>query len=291
MQKWVCLVLGENGVSSALLEKCSAFLSLSGPYPYEQTIEPGEAFQFYFYCLDGEPNQVVFHAIEQINKAPNPMPIIIVSTPQTDVSVAALFRAGANDYLLVNQLDKLQGLLENLASKSRTQKEIWVRENRLSYSLMFSETGYWDWNIESGDLYWSEYASPMFGFATEEVNTRQENFIELVHPDDRQKVIDALNDCLENSTAYSMEHRCVWPDGTIKWLLEKGNVVRNEKGEPLRMLGIVRNITDRKTVELEFVSKKSVLDLAQAGLSQFVTNNDILGNTAISSGSHRNYLQ
>jgi len=84
-----------------------------------------------------------------------------------------------------------------------------------------------------------------------------------VHPDDRQQVLDAVNACVERGAAYDIEHRVVWPDGSVHWVLERGDVVRSNKGTPLHMLGVVQDITRRKLAEAALQESEARLKEAQ----------------------------
>lgn len=137
-------------------------------------------------------------------------------------------------------------------------------EDRLHRSQSFANIGSWDWNITNGDLYWSENIWPLFGYEKEVTETSYENFVQAVHPDDRQMVIDAVNDCVEKRAEYNIEHRVVWQDGTVRWVHESGDVVRSETGEPLHMLGVVQDIDDRKCTELALAERELQLCEAQA---------------------------
>ncbi|MBW8328975.1 MAG: PAS domain-containing protein [Thiobacillus sp.] len=123
-------------------------------------------------------------------------------------------------------------------------------EQRLARSQVYANIGTWDWNIETGDLYWSERIAPLFGHAEGSLETTYENFLAAVYPDDRKKVADAVKACVEHGTEYNIEHRVLWPDGTVRWLLERGDVVRDAAGTPLHMLGVVQDITERKLAEV-----------------------------------------
>lgn len=137
-------------------------------------------------------------------------------------------------------------------------------EGRLSRSQIYANIGTWDWNIKTGDLYWSERIPPLFGYPEGKLETSYENFLAAVHPDDRQSVIDAVAACVEKSENYDLEHRCVWPDGTVRWLLERGDVVRDANGLPLRMLGVVQDITNTKSNELALAKSRIHLEEAQS---------------------------
>ncbi|MDP1928866.1 MAG: response regulator [Thiobacillus sp.] len=121
-----------------------------------------------------------------------------------------------------------------------------VYKERLRRGQVFGNIGTWEWNILSGDLYWSERIAPLFGYANGELETSYDNFLAAIHPDDRQAVIDAVNACLERDVPYEIEHRVVWPDGTVHWMLERGDVVRDADGKPMQMLGVVQDINDQK---------------------------------------------
>jgi len=136
-------------------------------------------------------------------------------------------------------------------------------EQRLARSQAYANIGTWDWNIETGELFWSERIAPLFGHPEGTLETSYENFLEAVHPDDRQLVIDAVNACVEQGAEYNIEHRCVWPDGTIHWLLERGDVVRDAAGNPLHMLGVVQDITERKLTGMALEESRTRLEEAQ----------------------------
>ena len=129
-------------------------------------------------------------------------------------------------------------------------------EERFIHSQRFANIGTWDWNIQNGDLYWSERIAPLFGYPVGELETTYENFLNAVHPDDREPVSEAVNACVEMGEDYNIEHRVVWPDGSIRWVLELGDVVRDENNQPLHMLGVVQDITERKKIEQELRSSE-----------------------------------
>lgn len=117
-------------------------------------------------------------------------------------------------------------------------------ENRLNQSQKFANIGTWDWDINTGDIFWSDRIWPLFGYKKEITETSYHNFINAVHPDDRQMVIDAVTNCVEKGEGYDIKHRVIWPDGSVHWLQESGDVVRNNKGAAQHMLGVVQDITE-----------------------------------------------
>ena len=141
-----------------------------------------------------------------------------------------------------------------------------VKENeqRLNRSQSFANIGIWDWDIKSGELLWSERVAPLFGYPDGNVVHNYEGFLNAIHPDDLLMVRDAIKDCLERGISYNIEHRCVWPDGAVHWLLERGDVVRDMHGEPMHMLGLVQDISARKQAELGLIESNARLEEAQS---------------------------
>jgi PAS domain S-box-containing protein len=132
-------------------------------------------------------------------------------------------------------------------------------EERLELAIDAGRTGIWDWNIPTNDLVWSEHVERLFGLAPEEFEGTFEAFLVRVHPDDRQAVREAITTAVQQGGRYETELRVVWPDDSVHWLLAVGEVYRNTDGEPVRMLGVTRDITARREAELERESNEQRL--------------------------------
>jgi len=117
---------------------------------------------------------------------------------------------------------------------------------RFKRSQYFACIGTWDWSIDTDTLYWSEAIYGMFGFKVGEVTPSYALFCTCVHPDDREQVRAGELRCIETGHNHDEEYRVIWPDGSIHWLRETGNVVKDAHGQPIRMMGVVRDITEEK---------------------------------------------
>lgn len=151
------------------------------------------------------------------------------------------------------------GISDDVTKRREAEDALLQSKERLRRSQLYANIGTWDWNIQTGELIWSERIPGLFGYPEDKLEATYEHFLESVYPDDRQKVIEAVNNCVEHGFEYNIEHRCLWPDGTVRWLLERGDVVRAEDGTPLNMLGVVQDITNRKLAEFRILEKQARL--------------------------------
>jgi PAS domain S-box-containing protein len=137
----------------------------------------------------------------------------------------------------------------DITDRRQAQETLKRSEERYVLAERAANVGSWDWNIQTGDLHWSDQIEAMFGFAPGEFGATYKEFLECVHPEDRQDVIDTVNASVGEGADYAIEHRIVWPDGTVRWMSETGDVIRDASGSALRMLGVVRDVTQRKQAQ------------------------------------------
>jgi PAS domain S-box-containing protein len=170
------------------------------------------------------------------------------------------------------KLTHFVGSFDDVTEYQRIQQELYRNEERLRLSQEFANIGTWDWKIRTGELHWSDQVTSLFGYDRKTIEATYENFIGAIHPDDRQMVTDAINDCIEQGTDYRIEHRVVWPDGSVHWLQESGNVNRDGEGRPLNMLGLVQDITGRVESEQNLTASREEAEKANRAKSEFLSS-------------------
>ncbi|HEF4760719.1 TPA: sensor domain-containing diguanylate cyclase [Pseudomonas putida] len=145
---------------------------------------------------------------------------------------------------LRKQLAEYRSIINELAEGQNIRQD--GDAERFKRSQYFARIGTWDWDVDTDRLYWSEAIYGMFGFKIGEVTPSYALFCACVHPDDRARVRAGELRCLATGENHDEEYRVVWPDGTIRWLRETGNVVRNDRDQTIKMMGVVRDITEEK---------------------------------------------
>ncbi len=152
------------------------------------------------------------------------------------------------------------------------QHQLIKNEERLRRSQRYANIGTWDWNIVTGTLIWSERVAPLFGYKKGKLETTYADFLNSIHPEDIEVVINAINACLNEGTEYNIEYRCIWPNGEVHWLLERGDVLRDTHGAPQHMLGVVQDITPQKQMAQALREAKIEAENANQAKSRFLSS-------------------
>jgi PAS domain S-box-containing protein len=123
------------------------------------------------------------------------------------------------------------------------------REMRLDLALDAGGMGTWEWNVQTGAVYWGKRMRRLLDVDPDEPVETNAKFFERVHPEDLARVRDATQQALSGQTDYNCEFRIIRHDGTHRWLAGVGRVSRDDAGRPLKMRGVYFDITERKLAE------------------------------------------
>ncbi len=134
--------------------------------------------------------------------------------------------------------------------------------SRLLLAIEGTGYGFWDWDIPNDIAYFSDMFRKLAGHDTAEHTGGMAVLAEITHPDDLQGTIDAIQAHFEKKAPYFHEYRLKTQSGDYRWFLVMGQAVWNDEGKPIRMAGLLSDISDRK--ETEEALKSSALLLKQA---------------------------
>jgi len=143
----------------------------------------------------------------------------------------------------------LRGFLTDITERKNMEDLAKSRGESLARAQEIAHIGSWSWDVQTGHLYWSDENFRLFGFSPQEFEPTYEKFLEILHPSDRESVIQAVNLTLEGGGNYDIEHRIVRPDGTVRLIHGQGRVEYGRDGTPARMYGTGHDITDQRKSE------------------------------------------
>ncbi|MGG6294867.1 PAS domain S-box protein [Leptolyngbya sp. AN02str] len=143
------------------------------------------------------------------------------------------------------------GIGIDVTARQKIEAALEESERRLQLALEGSGDGLWDWNLQTGEVFFNPRMCELLGFQPGELHPNAEIWEQISHPDDWPWVADRLQAHLaDSSVPYQFDYRVRTQSGEWRWMTNYGKVVaRNEQGQPLRMAGTHRDISDRKAAE------------------------------------------
>ncbi len=134
---------------------------------------------------------------------------------------------------------------KDLTARREAEEVLLQSQQRLSEAQRIAHIGDWMWNIPSDSITWSDEVYRIFGHEPQSFVPRYEvEFLQVIHPDDREGVVEAVASALDDGTTYQVVHRIVLPDGSERTVRERGEASYDAAGLPIRMIGTVQDITE-----------------------------------------------
>ena len=157
--------------------------------------------------------------------------------------------------------------------RKQTEAALQASEERLQLVLNANNDGIWDVNLITNHRFCSQRWYDILGYTEEEVGPDNYNFFALIHPDDLENFLEANQAYLEQKLPhYSNEHRVLCKDGTYKWCESRGTALWDQQGNPVRMTGSMRDVTERKQRAAELQQAKESAETANRAKSAFLAN-------------------
>ncbi len=171
--------------------------------------------------------------------------------------------AAANEELSA-QHEELQAgneeLHEHLTRLEEAQQALSESEARLREAQAIAHLGHWFYESEANLLYWSEEMRRIFGREPVVEELTGEGYLALVHDEDREEVGRQLAENIRSGAPFTLEHRLLRPDGTVRWILVQGTTDLSPEGHLRRMNGTCLDITARKEAELALQAEKYFIE-------------------------------
>ena len=150
----------------------------------------------------------------------------------------------------VYELNTLTRGINDMAEKlQQEQVKLQQRAIKLTEAQRIAHLGNWEWDVVNNTVTWSDETYRIFGLAPQQSVATFETYIQAVHPDDRQYVENNIRESQELARPYSMEHRILLPDGTVRYVHERIEAVRNDEGRLVKLQGTTQDISERRQAE------------------------------------------
>jgi PAS domain S-box-containing protein len=142
-------------------------------------------------------------------------------------------------------------VIQDIMQSKHAEQELRGSRERLNLALRAAEMGAWHWDIVKNLRIFDEQVCRLLGIDPATFQGKPDEFLNTVHAEDRAKVQASLARTLDQGVPYEVEYRAIWPDQSIHHISARGQLVRDEEGKPLRIHGVVWDISDRKAAEEE----------------------------------------
>ncbi|HJP17669.1 MAG TPA: PAS domain S-box protein [Nitrospinota bacterium] len=142
-------------------------------------------------------------------------------------------------------------MLEDITERKQAEEALIDTNERYEIATEVGQIGTWDWNPATGALIWNDETYRILGQIKGKATPSYELFLDLVHPDDKNFLNNAVKEALKKKKPYDLDCRIVLGNGEERVCHTTGEVKFDEEDKPIRMLGTFQNITERKKVEEE----------------------------------------
>jgi len=164
------------------------------------------------------------------------------------------------------------GIFHDITERKRGEDMLRTSKLRLNEAQRIAKVGSWELDLTTGALHWSDEVFRIFEIDPTLTNASYGVFLSTVHPDDREAINAAYARSLQTRQPYEITHRLRMPDGRIKHVHERCQTDFSAEGKPLRSVGTVQDITERKLVEDALLEAKTEAERANQAKSEFLAN-------------------
>lgn len=159
---------------------------------------------------------------------------------------------------------RVQGAFQDISAQKRAEQKIRESEERFRLLSKATNDAIWDWDIVRDVAWRGEAYKTLFGYSDDETLTMNDWWRDRLHPEDRQSVLDCIQRTLDNGEpSWSQEYRFRCQDGHYAYVLDRGYVIRNAQGQPIRMIGGMLNLTEKKSLEAQLLQSQKMEAIGQ----------------------------
>jgi len=159
--------------------------------------------------------------------------------------------------------DGLVVYFRDVTQSHQATRALAASEERFRLLSKATNDAIWDWDLVSNALWWTEGYEALFGRARDAVAPTIDSWTDFIHPDDVQRTVDDINAVIEGGgDHWTGQYRYLRADGSYAWVLDRGYVIRDAQGVPMRMIGGMTDLTDRVMAEEQVAEQAALIDEA-----------------------------
>ena len=163
------------------------------------------------------------------------------------------------------------GIMTDITDRKKAAEALKDSNRQLRESQRIARMGAWEWDVITGKTSWSDETYRIFGLEPGEAQPSYELAMKFTHPDDRILWENAVRKALVTENLFRLDYRSVRTDGAVIWIHNEAEVVRDESGNPLRLLGTAQDMTDAKLAELALKESedryRTIVDRSPTGIA------------------------
>ena len=201
------------------------------------------------------------------------IPVIFISGASDVEDKMRAFQAGGVDYItkpfqreeVIARVKTHVELNQTLQELRRVAEALDKSEKSLKMAQSIAHLGHWEWNLETGQFYWSEEMFHIFGYESKDISTTYDTFLQRVHPDDRESLEQNLKNALAGKN-FESEYRICLPNNEVRVVHIKGDIIKQQpkiigtvqylpEQNQVTMIGVMQDITERKELESELMQQ------------------------------------
>jgi two-component system cell cycle sensor histidine kinase/response regulator CckA len=180
------------------------------------------------------------------------IPILVLTAAQSESMADVAIRRGAQDYLLKGRLDSdlVVRAVRYAIERKRAENALRKSEERFELMARATNDAVWDWDFATNRMWWNVGVRSFLGYPPDTVGTDFNWWQEHVHPEDRERMISCVRAVIDGGGRFWLdEYRFLCADGSYACVFDRGYVLQDDHGKPIRMIGAMMDITDRKRAE------------------------------------------
>ena len=165
------------------------------------------------------------------------------------------------------------GIARDISQRKRIEEALRKSKEGLAEAQRIAHLGSWEWDVVSNEFMWSRETFCIFGLAPDRSEASHDAYWHAIHPDDRATVDQAFDTTRSKAQSCSLDHRIIRPNGEVRFVHQEAEVKFDTKGNPIRIVGTVQDVTENKEVEKELRLAAAVFEESSEGILVTDANN------------------